>query len=83
RFTNENYYQFNPEKTAVLARRSLHDYCDLPVIIKREIAKSCKKGDPKQYLETACSILDPFDDHPAFGDQAFRERLFKDIPLFM
>lgn len=83
RFTNENYYQFDPEKTAILARWSLPDYCDLPVISKREIAESCKKGDPKQYLETACSILAPFDDHPAFGDQAFRDRLFKDIPLFM
>lgn len=83
RFTNENYYQFDPEKTAILARWSLPDYCDLPVISKREIGESCKKGDPKQYLETACSILAPFDDHPAFGDQAFRDRLYKDIPLFM
>ncbi len=83
RFTNENYYQFDPEKTAVLARWSLPDYCDLPVISKREITESCQKGDPKPYLETACSILAPFDDHPAFGDQAFRDRLYKDIPLFM
>lgn len=41
------------------------------------------KGDSKQYLETACSLLAPYDDHPAFGDQAFRDRLFKDIPLFI
>ncbi len=41
------------------------------------------KGDSKPYLETAVSILAAFDDHPAFGDQAFRDRLFKDIPLFM
>lgn len=83
RFSNENYYQFDPEKTAVLARWSLPHYCDLPVISKREIADSCQKGDSKQYLETACSLLAPYDDHPAFGDQAFRDRLFKDIPLFI
>ncbi|MDQ1852317.1 CDP-glycerol glycerophosphotransferase family protein [Bacillus stercoris] len=83
RFSNENYYQFDPEKTAVLARWSLPHYCDLPVISKREIAESCQKGDSKPYLETACSILAPYDDHPAFGDQAFRDRLFKDIPLFI
>lgn len=83
RFTNENYYQFDPEKTSVLARWSLPHYCDLPVISKREIAESCQKGDPKPYLETACSILASFNDHPAFGDQAFRDRLYKDIPLFM
>lgn len=66
-----------------MARWSLPHYCDLPVISKREIADSCQKGDSKQYLETACSLLAPYDDHPAFGDQAFRDRLFKDIPLFI
>ncbi|MGQ8921874.1 CDP-glycerol glycerophosphotransferase family protein [Bacillus halotolerans] len=83
RFVNANYYQFDPEKTAVLARWSMPNYCDLPVISKPEVAASCEKGDPKPYLEKAFSILSAYDDHPAFGDQAFRERLFKDIPLFM
>ncbi|KAF1677884.1 CDP-glycerol glycerophosphotransferase family protein [Bacillus sp. SKDU12] len=83
RFSNENYYQFAPEKTAILARWSLPHHCDLPVISKRVITESCQKGDPKPYLETADSILAPFNDHPAFGDQAFRDRLYKDIPLFM
>ncbi|MEC1291785.1 CDP-glycerol glycerophosphotransferase family protein [Bacillus mojavensis] len=83
RFSSENYQQFNPGKTAVLAKWSLPDYCGLPVICKRDLVASGQKGDPKPYLEKAMSILSAFDDHPAFGDQAFRDRLCKDIPLFM
>ncbi|ARW08734.1 CDP-glycerol glycerophosphotransferase family protein [Bacillus atrophaeus] len=83
RFIDENYYQFDPATTAVLARWSLPHHCDLPVISKLDLAASNKKGDPQPYIEKASSILSALEAHTVFGDEAFQNRLFKDIPLFI
>ncbi|MCP6680841.1 capsular polysaccharide export protein, LipB/KpsS family [Bacillus nakamurai] len=83
RFTDGNYRQFDPEKTAVLARWSLPDHCGLPVISRLELNRAGKKGNSDPYIEKAQSILEQLSSHPAFGSKAFQERLYKDIPLFI
>ncbi|MEK4634372.1 CDP-glycerol glycerophosphotransferase family protein [Bacillus velezensis] len=83
RFTEGNYRQFDPAKTAVLARWSLPDHHGLPVICKLELTEMGQKGNPVPYIEKAHSILKELHSHPAFGNREFQERLYKDIPLFI
>lgn len=83
RFTEGNYRQFDPAKTAVLARWSLPDHYGLPVICKLELTGMGQKGNPVPYIEKAHSILKELHSHPAFGNREFQERLYKDIPLFI
>lgn len=82
RFSANNYLQFNPKDTLILAKWKKRRLYNIPVICMADYTRPCPNI-VDSFVHQANAIFALYKNHPLFNNLHFKEKFLTDIPLMI